>query len=166
MTRANRFRFGPRVHISAKKMAEWSLLCCRLFSRPLPANLAHRSFDNSENSSSHRVHLPIYESMFHLLLTRKLLPYLLFRRWLTSRPYRRSLRAWYRQNHLRCPPLHLRVVNMYAIYPLPRKSTPRCCKTLHDIHDNVRNNHGLHYLRLHLHRLPTAQKPVRRPEDR
>ena len=56
--------------------------------------------------------------------------------------------------------------NMHAIYPFPRKQTPRCRKALYDIYDNIRNNYGLYYLCLHIYRRPTTQKSIRWPEDR
>lgn len=122
---ANKPRYRSRVHLTAQKVAEWSLLCSSLLSPALQTDLEYRPHHRPENSSPHRIRLPIHQPPLHLLLSRKLLPNFLLCRRLLGRLLRRPLRSWHRPNHLRHPPHRLRPPHLHAIHPLHGQSPAR-----------------------------------------
>lgn len=72
-------RSCPRVCVATTPLAQRSLLRRRLLTRPLQADLVHRSHHRPQGPPQRRIHLPVPPAGVHLLLPGQLLPHLLLR---------------------------------------------------------------------------------------
>lgn len=86
-------RYCSRVYLSASSMAQRCFLRCRLLSRPLQADLVHRSYFRPQDPLARGVSVPIHSAHVHLFLTGQLLSHFLLRRRWFDRSEDRSFRA-------------------------------------------------------------------------